>query len=232
LPVKHRGKAAQAGQRILGRTLVGAVGLAALLGLPAHWLCGRGWTTAWFVLGLWLMFAGFTRWFFRDPDPPLNPAAGLILSPAHGVIDVIDEVTEPEFMAGPCRRISIFLSVFDVHVQNAPVAGRVTWLRRHAGEFLNAMRLESGARNENVLIGFAPTEAPEERVAVRLIAGFLARRILPWVGEGEVVERAERISLIQFGSRVDLYLPRSATLQVRLGQRVRGGNTVLAARGS
>jgi phosphatidylserine decarboxylase len=187
-------------------------------------------TAAGVMLGLWVVFAGFTLWFFRDPHPlpPTDPAA--CVSPAHGVIDVIDEVTEPEFMGGRCRRISIFLSVFDVHVQNAPTSGKIAWLRHHPGEFLNAMRLDSAARNENVMLGLETPGSPADKVGVRLIAGVLARRILPWATEGEVVRAGDRISLIQFGSRVELYLPLTAALEVRLRQRVRGGVTVLARR--
>jgi phosphatidylserine decarboxylase len=124
----------------------------------------------------------------------------------------------------------VFLSLFDVHVQRAPVAGRVVLRKRTPGQFLNAMRTDSAACNENVLFGFESSERAGEKIGVRLIAGVIARRIVPWVAEGDVVERGERISLIQFGSRCDLYLPLSAKVQVQLGQHVRGGATVMATR--
>jgi phosphatidylserine decarboxylase len=121
--------------------------------------------------------------------------------------------------------------VFDVHVQNAPVPGRILYRRHHPGEFLNAMNLDSAARNENVMFGLMTAGDPAERVGIRLIAGWIARRIVPWAEEGDVVTHGERLGLIQFGSRVNLYLPMTAHVQVRLGQRVRGGVTIVATRG-
>jgi phosphatidylserine decarboxylase len=192
--------------------------------------CDHGRSTFLAILGLWAVFALFCLWFFRDPDPAANPPANAYLAPAHGVVDLIDETSEPEFIDGPCRRISIFLSVFDVHVQQAPVAGRVAYLRHHPGEFLNALNLDSAARNENVMLGFTPEAAPGEKIGVRLIAGLIARRILPWASVGDPVTHGDRVSLIQFGSRVNVYLPTKAQVQVSLNQRVRGGETVLATR--
>ena len=131
-------------------------------------------------------------------------------------------------MGGRCHRVSIFLSVFDVHVQQAPVAGRVTFYKYKRGEFLNAMKTECADLNENALIGFESTERPGEKIGVRLLAGLIARRIVPWVATEDEVDRGERISLIQFGSRVNLYLPLTATITVKLGDRVRGGESVMA----
>jgi phosphatidylserine decarboxylase len=141
---------------------------------------------------------------------------------------VIDTITEKEFMGGECQRVSIFLSVFDVHVQNAPVLGRVAFFKHTSGQYLNAMKTESAQFNENVLIGFDCFEPKGEKIGVRLIAGLIARRIVPWVVENDSVQRGERISLIQFGSRVDVYLPKRATIKVKLGDRVSGGETVIA----
>ena len=131
-------------------------------------------------------------------------------------------------MGGECQRVSIFLSVIDVHTQNAPVAGKVAWLKYTTGQFLNALKAESALYNENVLLGFEASEPRGQKVGVRLIAGVIARRIVPFVQQGEEVARGERISLIQFGSRADVYLPRAAKIQVKLGDRVVGGETVLA----
>jgi phosphatidylserine decarboxylase len=183
------------------------------------------------VAGVWLLFLVFTLSFFRDPEAEVPGDSGVYLSPAHGVVDVIEEAVEKTFMGGGCRRISIFLSIFDVHVQNAPISGRVAYLKHCPGRFVNAMKTDCGTYNENVLIGFDSTEASGERVAARLIAGLLARRIIPWVSSGESVNKGERISLIQFGSRVDLYLPLEAQVVVQLGQKVKGGVTVMAKRG-
>jgi phosphatidylserine decarboxylase len=181
-----------------------------------------------YLLTLWIVFALFTLYFFRDPDPIAPSEPDAIVAPGHGKVDVVDETAETDVMGGPCRRISIFLSVFDVHVQNAPVHGKVTYLQHRPGRFVNAMRTDCGEHNENVLMGFEPVGRPAERVGVRLIAGLIARRILPWVKAGEVVPRSERISLIQFGSRVDLYLPRSVNVKVKVGDRVVGGQTIVA----
>lgn len=179
---------------------------------------------------LWVLFAIFTLYFFRDPIPKVPNAANAIVAPAHGKVDVIDETTEPEFIGGPCKRVSIFLSVFDVHIQQAPIAGRVAYQQYHPGKFLNALSTESALHNENVLLGFESSESPGEKIGVRLLAGLIARRIIPWVTTGDTVSRGERISLIQFGSRVDIYLPLTAKVAVQLGDRVVGGETIVATR--
>jgi phosphatidylserine decarboxylase len=177
---------------------------------------------------LWVLFVLFTLYFFRDPNPRVPAGANLVVSPAHGKVDVIDTVTEPQFMSGECRRISMFLSVTNVHVQNAPVGGRVAYFKYTEGQFLNALRTESAACNENALIGIEATEPRGAKVGVRLIAGVLARRIVPWIAPGDELARGDRISLIQFGSRVDVYLPFSADIKIKLGDKVAGGETVLA----
>ena len=180
---------------------------------------------------LGFIFGIFVLWFFRDPDPRVPSEDRVVVSPAHGKVDVIDELEEPEVMGGRCRRISIFLSVFDVHVQNSPVSGIVHHLKHTPGKFLNALNTDSASHNENVLVGFQLPSTGDGRVGIRLIAGLIARRIIPWVRTGESVARGERISLIQFGSRVDVYLPLTARIEVGLGQRVRGGETVVARLG-
>ena len=178
---------------------------------------------------LWVLFALFTLYFFRDPTARVPGGADLVVSPAHGRVDVIDTVTEPQFMGGECQRISMFLSVMNVHVQNAPVGGKIAYFKYTEGQFLNAMRTECAACNENALIGIEAAEPRGIKVGVRVIAGVLARRIVAWVAPGDEVARGERISLIQFGSRAELYLPASARIKVKLGDRVVGGETVIAA---
>jgi len=181
------------------------------------------------LCGLWVLFVVFTFYFFRDPDPLPPTGPGLVIAPGHGKVDTIDTTTEAEFMGGECRRISIFLSVFDVHVQNAPVKGRVAFFKHSPGQYLNAMRADCAQFNENVLIGIESVDPRDTKVGVRLIAGLIARRIVPFVAQNDVMLRGERISLIQFGSRVDVYLPMHAKVKVQLGDRVVGGLTVLAA---
>lgn len=224
----HSGKATQAAFKLILYGLVVCVGLVAI-GILAYAI-GSVVRDMWpYLVLLYIVFAVFTLYFFRDPNPisPSEPLA--IVAPGHGKVDVVDETVEMEFMGGPCRRLSIFLSVFDVHVQNAPVAGKVVYTQHKPGLFLNAMRTDCASHNENVLIGLQPLlRPPEDKVGVRLIAGLIARRIVPWVAAGDVLERSQRLSLIQFGSRVDLYLPMTAQVKVQLGDRVAGGQTIVA----
>lgn len=225
--MKHSGKATQAAVKMLGWTFVLLVVILAM-GLIAKFLGSIIIAVSTALVLLWMLFAIFTLYFFRDPQARVPSGANLVVSPGHGKVDMIDELDEPVFMGGRCKRISTFLSVIDVHVQNTPVAGQVKYVRHTSGKFLNAMAAESAAENENVLIGFESTERPGVKIGARLIAGLIARRIIPWVSEGETVARGERMSLIQFGSRVDVYLPLSAKIQVKLGDKTVGGETVLA----
>jgi len=227
--VKHAGKATRAGLKLVYWTLFLLLAsmlagmLAILLGTVMVQVAGV-------LAGLWVVFGLFTLYFFRDPEREVPTAPEAIVSPGQGKVDVIDEVTEPEFMGGRCRRVSMFLSVFDVHVQRSPVAGHLAFCKHTPGQFVNAMRADSAAYNENVLLGFASLEQPGERIGVRLIAGLIARRIVVWATPGEQVARGERISLIQFGSRVEVYLPLSTRVNVKVGDHARVGATVLATR--
>jgi len=226
--MKHAGKAQAAAWRLIFLSL-GAVLVLLVVGLLAK-IVGS------FVLGLasalitlWVLFTAFTLYFFRDPELQTLPDRAAIVSPAHGTVDVVDETEVVEFMGGRCRRISIFLNVFNVHVQRSPVSGKIVFQKHTAGEFVSATRSDCGDHNENVLLGFAPTDYPDTKLGVRLIAGLIARRIIVWAGAGETVPRSERISLIQFGSRADVYLPLDAKIHCRLGDKVKGGETVLAS---
>ena len=176
---------------------------------------------------LFLLFVAFTLYFFRDPEAKVPAEPKLVLSPGHGKVDAIGTAEETVFMGGKCQRISMFLSVIDIHVQNTPVAGTVKYVKHTPGKFLSATGADSAVHNENVLVGFESNEGGA-KIGVRLIAGLIARRIIPWVQVGETVARGERMSLIQFGSRVDVYLPLTATIKVKLGDRVVGGESVLA----
>ncbi len=226
--MKHSGRAFRSAIKLIFWTLVlllavFAVGaLASLLSLVIA-------TVSIALITVWILFAIFSLYFFRDPDPAGPSILNAIVSPAHGKVDVIDETTEAEFIGGPCKRISIFLSIFDVHVQKAPVSGKIAWLKQTPGKFLSATRADSAEHNENVLLGFEPADFPGQNVAVRLIAGVIARRIVPWVALGDTVARSERISLIQYGSRCDLYLPRSVKIHIKLGDKVRGGESLVAS---
>jgi phosphatidylserine decarboxylase len=181
------------------------------------------------LLALWALFALFTFYFFRDPDPMVPTGKNLVIAPGHGKVDAIDTTIEPDFMGGECQRVSIFLSVIDIHVQNSPVTARVAYFKHTPGQYLNALNADSAKFNENVLLGLESVEPPDEKIGVRLIAGLIARRIVPWVQQNDPVQRGERISLIQFGSRVDVYLSRNAKIKVNLGDKVVGGETVIAS---
>jgi phosphatidylserine decarboxylase len=226
--VKHSGKAAMAALKLIG---ISAAGVIALLAASFLGKVVGGFILDFYgaLIGLWLIFAVFTYSFFRDPDAMTPTGKDLVVSPGHGKVDVIDTTTENDFMGGQCQRVSIFLSVFNIHVQNSPVTGKVAFFRHTPGQYLNAMRCDCAQFNENVYIGLDSFEPRGEKIGVRLIAGLIARRIVPWVCQNDGVERGQRISLIQFGSRVDVYLPMRAKVKVKLGDKVVGGETVIAA---
>jgi phosphatidylserine decarboxylase len=226
--VKHSGKALFAALKMAGWS--GAAVLALLAAAFLGKVIGSVVLESSAVLfGLWILFALFTLYFFRDPDPMVPTGKNLVIAPGHGKVDAIDTTTEPDFMGGECQRVSIFLSVIDIHVQNAPVTARVAFFKHTPGQYLNALNADSAKFNENVLLGLESVEPLGEKIGVRLIAGLIARRIVPWVAQNDPVQRGERISLIQFGSRVDVYLSRNAKIKVKLGDKVIGGETVIAS---
>jgi phosphatidylserine decarboxylase len=229
--MKLNAKSSAAARRVIGRAL-GWLLLWLAGAVLALWLKSSFGVVALAVACVWILFSVFTLYFFRDPEPRVPAAAEAVVAPAHGLVDCVEESTELEFMGGSCRRVSIFLSVFDVHVQNAPVAGKIAFLKYQPGQFLSALRTESAKHNENMLIGIESSERPGERIAVRQIAGLLARRVVSWINVGDIVTRGQRLGLIQYGSRCDLYLPLTAQIRVTPGDRVVSGGTVVAARGS
>jgi phosphatidylserine decarboxylase len=229
--MKYKGNARKAAFKLIFWSLVIVLvvcGLGAFTVTAAAAIAAIAVAISPFLIILWIVFAIFTLYFFRDPDARPPVGANLVLAPGHGKVDVVGHTKEPEFMGGDCQRVSIFLSVIDVHVQNAPVGGTVAFFKYSTGQFLNALKAASATHNENVLLGFETNEPRGLKVGVRLIAGVLARRIVPFVKAGEEVERGQRISLIQFGSRADVYLPENAKIMVKLGDHVVGGRTVLA----
>ena len=182
------------------------------------------WTThEWVWVIFPLILAAFLLWFFRDPHRLIPAGNGLIVSPADGQVTETVHISTP---AGPRQRISIFLSVFDVHVNRAPISGILTAVHYQKGQYLNALNPESAERNEQNIV---TVRGEGIEVTFKQIAGLLARRIVFNFSEGSRVERGERVGLIKFGSRVDVILPAEALLRVKVGDRVRGGNSVLAA---
>jgi len=199
-------------------------GGAVLWTLPAPW----HWLALVAPLGFLYVLA-----FFRDPErrPEVSPPPpGALLSPADGRIDFVGEADEP-LLGGKCHKVSIFLSVFDVHLNRAPLAGRVTKIEYRRGEYLDARREDCSARNEaNVVVitGRAPdgTEVP---VLLRQVSGAIARRIVCAVKEGDELSAGERFGMIKFGSRTDICVPagRGVEIKVGLGQHVAAGHTLL-----
>jgi phosphatidylserine decarboxylase len=180
-------------------------------------------THGWAWASLPVLLALFFLWFFRDPERQIPAGNGLIVSPGDGLVTETIQISTPD---GPRQRISIFLSVFDVHVNRSPIAGILTQVRYQKGQYLNAMNPASADRNEQNIV---TVRGEGIEVTFKQIAGLLARRIVFNLPEGASVERGQRVGLIKFGSRVDVILPAGAVLHVKVGQRVRGGASVLAA---
>ena len=188
-----------------------------LLWAPAGWLAA--------IATLWIGY------FFRDPWRVTPTRPGLLISPADGiVVSIVPAVPPPEIAMGDAAvaRIGIFLNIFDVHVTRAPIGGRVAALRYKKGRFVNASLDEASEHNERMAIRIVPPEGPE--VAFVQIAGLLARRIVCDLREGQQVATGQRMGMIRFGSRVDVYCPPPYVPMVVLGQRMVGGETVLADR--
>ena len=191
-----------------------ALGWAGVAGLVG-WLAGALWALPACLLALLFL------WFFRDPERLIPDSVGAVVSPADGKVTDVSSV----LMNGtPHTRISIFLSVFDVHVNRSPLAGVVRDVHYQKGKFLNAMNPASAAHNEQNVV---TVEGDGQTVIFKQIAGLLARRIVFNKKVGDQVERGERVGLIKFGSRVDVLLGASATLQIKVGDRVKGGASVL-----
>ncbi|MGA7217121.1 MAG: phosphatidylserine decarboxylase [Candidatus Sulfotelmatobacter sp.] len=191
---------------------IGFVAAGVLIG----WFAGPKWA----ILPLALAF--FFLWFFRDPERIIPEAAGAVVSPGDGkVTDTSIVGANGEMQA----RISIFLSVFDVHVNRSPIAGVVSEVRYQRGKYLNAMNEASAEQNEQNIVR---VEGDGQVVIFKQIAGLLARRIVFHPKVGDKLERGQRVGLIKFGSRVDVLFDASAALQVKIGDRVRGGASILA----
>lgn len=176
---------------------------------------------AWAFSGL----SVFVLWFFRDPEPALPDAADAVVSPGQGKILLIEDVDEPSLFGGPARKISIFLSVFDVHVQRSPATGTVTHKVYRPGAYAVAWADKASEDNEMCSLGIA---AEHGTILVRQIAGLIARRIITDPATGDRVERGRRFGLIRFGSRVDIFLPMHWDIACSVGDRVRVGSSVLA----
>jgi phosphatidylserine decarboxylase len=179
------------------------------------WLVAFGLT----VLALWIAY------FFRDPERTGERGKQLVIAPADGKIVQIAEVDEPAFLQSKAQRISIFMNVFDVHVNRYPVSGTVRYVHYNKGKFINAAADKASLENEQSSVGI---ETESGRILVRQIAGLIARRIVTYSKVGEKVNQGDRLGIIRFGSRVDVFVPVNATLRVKVGQVTVAGVTVLA----
>jgi phosphatidylserine decarboxylase len=168
------------------------------------------------------LLAAFFLWFFRDPERVIPEGAGLVVSPADGLVTSVERVQTPN---GERVKLSVFLSVFDVHVNRSPLAGAIREIQYRKGNFLNAMNPDSAEKNEQNIVVVAGNGV---EVTFKQIAGLLARRIVFTKKIGYPDRRGERVGLIKFGSRVDVLLPGDAVITVKKGDRVRGGASVLA----
>ena len=180
------------------------------------------WLTAWPYAIPALLLGAFFLWFFRDPEREIPQVAGAVVSPGDGKVTDVSVVS---FGGASRNRISIFLSVFDVHVNRSPIAGLIRDVRYQRGKFLNAMGANSAEENEQNIVTI---EGDGHTVVFKQIAGLLARRIVFTRKVGDQVARGERIGLIKFGSRVDVLLERDAVVQVKVGDRVKGGASMVA----
>ena len=185
------------------------------------------WVAGW--VGLTCLFGSltvFTVWFFRNPARTIPQGKNLVVSPGDGTVVAVEQEFEHRFLKEPSVRISIFLNVFNVHINRMPVAGIVEDVVYAPGQFLAANRPEASAGNEQNALMLRRSDGM--KVLCVQIAGLIARRIVCWVVPGEQVEKGERFGLIRFGSRMDVYLPRHSAIQVKVGEKVKGGSSILA----
>jgi phosphatidylserine decarboxylase len=165
-----------------------------------------------------------TIWFFRDPERPIPGEDRVVVSPADGRVMFVREVEEPRFVQGKAIMVSIFLSVFDVHINRSPVAGTVQYRQYESGKFLAAWDETVGEVNERAYVGI---DTGRHRVLVSQVAGLIARRILTWSKVGDKLAKGERFGLIRFGSCTQLWLPVGSSVEVKPGDRVAGGETII-----
>jgi phosphatidylserine decarboxylase len=201
-----------------------AIGIAAALGaLALAWRYAT--VPLWIATGILLVLALWVVYFFRDPERTGQRGEQLVVSPADGKIVQIVEVDEPAFVRGRALRISIFMNVFNVHVNRYPVSGKVGYVHYNEGKFLNAASDKASLENEQMSVGI---ESAHGRVLVRQIAGLIARRIVNYAKVGAAAEQGTRMGIIRFGSRVDVFMPPDSRVRVRLGEFPVAGVTVLA----
>jgi phosphatidylserine decarboxylase len=202
------------------------IGIAAVAAAAAFALAltRRSWPL-WLLAVLITLIALWVAYFFRDPERSGERGSRLVLAPADGRLIMMAEVDEPAFVQGPAIRLSIFMNVFNVHVNRYPVDGVVRYVHYNKGKFLNAAAEKSSLENEQMSVGI---ESGARRVLVRQIAGLIARRIVTYSRVGQSVRQGDRMGIIRFGSRVDVFLPTEARIRVKPGVLTTAGTTILA----
>jgi phosphatidylserine decarboxylase len=181
-----------------------------------------GWTWLVVLAGLLVVFCIN---FFRDPEREIPAGDEVVVAAADGVVADIEELEESEVLKTKCRRVGIFLSVFDVHVNKAPIAGKIIYRQHHPGLYLDARNPECSKNNEALTWAIQGAKAT---LVIRQLTGAIARRIVPWSQVGDTVPKGFRFGMIRFGSRTEIYLPMSATVEVKIGDRVVGSSTIIA----
>lgn len=187
------------------------------------------WQQWWLLAGLTVLGVLFCINFFRDPERTVPAGDEVVVAAADGTVADIVEIDEDEVLKTRCRRVGIFLSVFDVHVNKAPIAGKITYTKHYPGTYpgpyMDARHPDCSKFNEALTWAF---EGAKATLVVRQITGAIARRIVPWSKPGDVVEKGYRFGMIRFGSRTEVYLPLDAEIVVKPGDKVRGAETVIA----
>jgi phosphatidylserine decarboxylase len=178
----------------------------------------------WLLAFVLLLLALWVAYFFRDPERTGQRGSSLVVSPADGKLIMITEVDEPSFIKGRAIRLSIFMNVFNVHVNRYPVDGTVTYVHYNKGKFFNAAAEKSSLENEQSSVGI---DAGKYRILVRQIAGLIARRIVTYSKVGDKVKQGDRMGIIRFGSRVDVFLPPGTKVRAKLGDATVAGVTIL-----
>ncbi len=202
------------------------IGIAAALAVAAFALAliRRSWAL-WLLAIIVTVLALWVAYFFRDPERTGERGARIVVAPADGKLIMITEVDEPAFVNGRAIRLSIFMNVFNVHVNRYPIDGTVSYVHYNKGKFLNAAAEKSSLENEQSSVGI---ESGPYRILVRQIAGLIARRIVTYSRPGDQVSQGDRMGIIRFGSRVDIFIPTDSKVKVPLGTMTTAGTTVLA----
>ena len=202
--------------------IVGSALVAAAVILVA--VTKRSWPI-WLLGFALLIVAIWVASFFRDPERPGERGDRLVISPADGKVILVTEVDEPTFVKGRAVRVSVFMNIFNVHVNRYPVSGTVQYVQANPGKFLNAIAPEASLENEQTSVGIT---TGSNRILTRQIAGLIARRIVTYSKVGDQAKQGERMGLIRFGSRVDVFVPLDAALKVKPGDIAHAGVTILA----